>query len=113
MKAYSLNDSTTAIFDASIASHDTDSLVIAGMNPGKLDNLELAASYGLRHLYGDFTVSPKYKLIYKSYDTGLNDGRDDLSHVLSLNRLSLSESFKLSAFGGFTSRDSSSGLDEV
>ena len=54
------------------------------MNPGKLDNLEIAASYGLRHLYGDFTVSPKYKLIYKSYDTGLNDGRDDLSHVLSL-----------------------------
>ena len=54
------------------------------MDPGKLDNLELAASYGLRHLYGDFTVSLKYKLIYKSYDTGLNDGRDDLSHVLSL-----------------------------
>lgn len=114
MKAYSLNDSTTAIFDASIASHDTDSLVIAGMNPGKLDNLELAASYGLRHLYGDFTVSPKYKLIYKSYDTGLNDGRDDLSHVLSLKiDYPLSESFKLSAFGGFTSRDSSSGLDGV
>lgn len=114
MKAYALNDATTAIFDASIASHDTESLVISGMNPGKLDNLEIAASYGLRHLYGDLTISPKYKLVYKSYDTGLNDGRDDLSHVLSLKiDYPLSDSFKLSAFGGFTSRDSSSGLDGI
>ena len=114
MKAYSLSSDTTGIFDASISSHDTVTFVIPGMNPGKLDNIEYAASYGLNHSYGDFIISPKYKLSYKTYGTGGNDGRDDLTHILSLKiDYPVSESFKLSAFTGFTSRDSSGGRDNV
>jgi len=114
MKAYSLSSETTGIFDASISSHDTQTFVIPGMNPGKLDNIEYSLSYGLNHTYGDFIISPKYKLMYKTYDTGGNDGRDDLTHILSLKiDYPVSDSFKLSAFTGFTSRDSSAGSDNV
>ena len=114
MKAFALSPSTTGIFDASISSHDTVSFVIPGMNAGKLDNTEYSISYGLNHIYGDFVILPKYKLSYKSFDTGGNDGRNDLTHILSLKiDYPLSDSFKISAFTGFTSRDSSTGQDNV
>jgi hypothetical protein len=112
MKAYSLSSDTTGIFDASISSHDTESFIVPIPNDssGKMDGIEYAVAYGLNHTYGDFIISPKYKLGYKTFDTGLNNGRDDLTHVLSLKiDYPVSESFKLSAITGFTSRDSSGG----
>ena len=59
-----------------------------------------------------FTSSaPPFETIF---DTGGNDGRNDLTHILSLKiDYPLSDSFKISAFTGFTSRDSSTGQDNV
>ena len=76
MKAYSLNADTTAIFDASVSLHNTESITLFATDKAdKLDNLEFTASYGLNHNYGDWVLSPKYRLSHKSYSTGDNDGR--------------------------------------
>jgi len=106
MKAYTLNPSTAGIFDASISLHKTESFVAFG-DTGLLDNVEYAASYGIKHTYGNLIISPKYKVVFKQYDTGENKNRDDLSHIFSLKLdYPISDSLKLSGFGGYTTRDS-------
>ena len=109
MKAYSLNADTTAIFDASVSLHNTESITLFATDKAdKLDNLEFTASYGLNHNYGDWVLSPKYRLSHKAYSTGDNDGRDDISHNLSLKiEYPVTDSLKFTAFGGYSVRDSS------
>ena len=87
LKSHSVNESTTAIFDASIGMHNAESFVITGLTDGsktaseeELSNLEYAASYALNYNVGNLVVTPKYRISYKTYDEGLNDGSDDLSH---------------------------------
>ena len=65
MKTYSLPSGTTAVFDAYLGIHS--STIASGLNipEDNLDNLELAASYGLITEYGPFTLYPKYQLSYK------------------------------------------------
>jgi hypothetical protein len=114
MKAYSISPETTAVFDASVSTHNTEAFVLPGMDKSKLDNIEATASYGLNHKYGNLSISPKYKISFKEYDTGLNDGRDDLTHILSLKvDYPITESLKFTVFGGYSSRDANAGKDGV
>ena len=108
MKAYSLNPLTTAIFDASISLHKTNSDdVLGSSNKSLMDSIEYAASYGIKHTYGNFIIAPKYKIVFKQFEEGRNQDRDDLAHIFSLKLdYPLSDSLKLSGFGGYTTRDS-------
>ncbi len=112
LKAYSVNENILGIFDAALSTHNTDSVFLPGLGgadaPSKLDNTEAYASYGLVYTMNQFVISPKYKAIYKKYDSGLNDGRKDVIHNLTLKvEREISESIKLTAFGGYTKRNSS------
>lgn len=112
LRAYSLNENTLGVFDVALSTHDTDSVFLPGLGgadaPSKLDNTEVYASYSLVHKINQFVISPKYKVIHKKYDSGLNDGRKDIIHNLTLKvEREISESINLTAFGGYTKRDSS------
>ena len=108
MKAHSISPETTGIFDISVSTHETEAFVLPGQDEGKLNNNELSVSYGLKHIYGPFTISPKYRLSFKQYDTDDNDGRDDTTHNLNLKiDYDLAQSLKLTAFGGYSKRTSS------
>ena len=58
MKAYTLSDQTTAIFDAYLGQHSTEIASIGSSAEDLLDNFEIAASYGLKYIQGDLTLSP-------------------------------------------------------
>jgi len=114
MKSYSINDSATAIFDATIGRHLSESFVIEGLTSGtktasekELSNTEYAASYAVNYNWNDLLITPKYRISYKDYDKGLNDGRSDLSHDISLKAAyQITEAFKLSVFYSYSSRSS-------
>ena len=59
MKAHSISPETTGIFDISVSIHETEAFVLPGQDEGKLNNNELSVSYGLKHNYGPFTISPE------------------------------------------------------
>jgi len=107
MKSYSVSEQTLAIFDAYVGQHAT-TIAPFGSNPDDLlDNLEVAASYGLKYTQGSLTISPKYLLSYKSYDNGPNSDRNDFSHIFSLKaNYLINESFDLGIFGTYAKRDS-------
>jgi len=108
MKSYFINNSTTGIFDAYVSTHQSTIAEAFGTPKDNMNNLEFAASYAIRHSIGDFTFYPKYLISHKSFSEGTNSSRNDLTHNLSLKTdYPLSESFKLSAFTGYTTRDSS------
>ena len=114
LKSYSVNESTTAIFDASIGMHSAESFVITGLTDGsktasekELSNIEYAASYALNYNVWNLVVTPKYRISYRAYDEGLNDGRDDLSHDASLKiDYPIADSLKLSFFYSYSKRNS-------
>tara|TARA_B100002019_G_scaffold32471_1_gene26395 strand:+ start:2784 stop:3782 length:999 start_codon:yes stop_codon:yes gene_type:complete len=114
MKSYTINDSATAIFDATIGRHLAESFVIAGLTDGgktasekELSNTEYALSYTVNYSFNDILISPKYRISYKDYDKGLNDGRSDLSHDISLKAAyPITDSFKLSVFYSYSTRSS-------
>ena len=114
MKSYTINDSATAIFDATVGRHLAESFVIAGLTDGaktasdkELSNTEYALSYAVNYSWNDILITPKYRISYKDYDKGLNDGRSDLSHDLSLKAAySITDSFKLSLFYSYSTRSS-------
>jgi len=114
MKSYTINDSATAIFDATIGRHLAESFVIAGLTDGaktasekELSNTEYALSYAVNYSWNDVTITPKYRISYKDYDKGLNDGRSDLSHDLTLKAAyPITDSFKLSLFYSYSTRSS-------
>ena len=115
LRAYSVNETTLGVFDVALSTHDTDSVFLPGLGgadaPSKLDNTEAYASYGLVHTINQFVISPKYKFIYRKYDSGLNNGRKDVIHNLTLKvEREISETITLTAFGGYTKRNSS-GVD--
>jgi len=108
MKTYSLPSGTLAVLDAYVGKHTSTS----NQNPEDiLDNLEIAASYGLIHRQGAFIIKPKYLLSFKSYDKGDigdNDGREDLTHNLSVKiDYPFADSLTLSLFSGYTIRETS------
>jgi hypothetical protein len=114
MKSYTINDSATAIFDATIGRHLSESFVIAGLTDGaktasekELSNTEYALSYAVNYSWNNVTITPKYRISLKDYDKGLNDGRSDLSHDLSLKAAyPITDSFKLSLFYSYSTRSS-------
>jgi len=114
MKSYSINDSATAIFDATIGRHLSESFVIEGLTSGtktasekELSNTEYAASYAVNYNWNDLLITPKYRISFKDYDKGLNDGRSDLSHDISLKAAyQITEAFKLSVFYSYSTRSS-------
>jgi len=109
MKAYSLSSATTAIFDASLAKHDTSSLFLPPFQTeGLLSSWESSVSYGLRHKIGKLTISPKYSLRYKLYDESTNDGRKDLTNILSVTAdYPVVDDIKATLFANYVNRDSS------
>ena len=62
LKSYVVNDSTTAIFDASIGSHmaKTETITSDG-HEDELSSIEYSASYALNYELMSFTIIPKYK----------------------------------------------------
>jgi len=108
MKAYSINENLSSVFDASIGRHnaETFSLGIAGTSEKELSNTEIAASYALTYKWENLFITPKYKISFKDYDKGINNGRTDTTHDLSLKAdYHLGESLKLSAFYTYSNRD--------
>jgi len=114
MKSYTLNESATAIFDATVGRHLSESFVIAGLTDGaktasekELSNTEYALSYTINYLWNSLQLSPKYRISYKDYDKGLNDGRSDLSHDLSIKAAyKITESVNLTLFSSYSKRTS-------
>ena len=112
MKSYTINDSATAIFDATIGRHLSESFVITGLTDGaktasekELSNTEYALSYSVNYSWNEILISPKYRISYKDYDKGLNDGRSDLSNDISLKAAyPITDSFKLSLFYSYSTR---------
>jgi len=109
MKTYTLSSGTVAVFDAYVGKHASTSFAGPGESTDTLDNLEVAASYGLVHRQGVFIVKPKYLLSFKSYENGLlNSNRDDLTHNLSVKiDYPFADSLTLSLFSGYTIRETS------
>jgi len=108
MKAYNISDNLSSVFDASIGRHnaETFSLGIAGTSEKELSNTEIAASYALTYNWESLILIPKYKISYKDYDKGINNGRTDTTHDLSLRAdYLLGESLKLSAFYSYSNRN--------
>jgi len=109
LKSYSVNDSTTAIFDASIGSHnaESDTLGFDNSDIKELSSIEYAASYALNYELYKFTIIPKYRVSYKTFSKGTNNGRDDLSHDAGIKiDYPVVESLKLSAYYDYSLRNS-------
>ena len=114
LKSYAVNESTTAIFDASIGSHqaNTDTLPIAESHEEELSSIEYSASYSLNYELMNFIIIPKYKISYKDYDEGVNKNRDDLIHDINFKvEYPLSDSLKISTFYDYSTRKTN-GLED-
>ena len=114
LKSYVVNDSTTAIFDASIGSHqaNTEALPIAESHEEELSSIEYSASYAINYELMSFTIIPKYKISYKVYDKGVNKDRDDMIHDLNFKiEYPLSDSLKISTFYDYSTRNTE-GLED-
>jgi len=114
LKSYVVNDSTTAIFDASIGSHqaNTEALPIAESHEEELSSIEYSASYAINYELMNFTIIPKYKISYKVYDEGVNKDRDDMIHDLNFKiEYPLSDSLKISTFYDYSTRNTE-GLED-
>lgn len=112
MRTFSINDSTSSTIDLSFGKHMAESFFLDvtdnkgnQSNKKELSNYETAASFSLSHQLGDFLLSPKYRLSYKSYDEGLNVDREDISHDLGLKLdYFVTDSFKASLFYSYSTR---------
>lgn len=106
-----------AVLDFSAGLHrtDADSIVTATGSSitDDLDNWDVAAKLALHKQIGRVKVTPAYRLSYKSYSNGDNDGRSDVNHDLGLDfdvRLGKGVSITLGA--KYSTRDSSGGTVE-
>jgi hypothetical protein len=109
---YSINPDTLAIIDFSWGYHLSKSDSLLGSNTQSLNNWDAALSYSLRHSYGDFVITPNYRLGYKRFteDGTINDGRKDVMHTLSAKvDYPVADNLKLSANTSYSRRDSSGG----
>jgi hypothetical protein len=107
LKSYVVNDSTTAIFDASIGSHmaKTETITSDG-HEDELSSIEYSASYALNYELMSFTIIPKYKISYKVFDEGINKNRDDMIHDINFKiEYPLSDSLKISTFYDYSTRN--------
>jgi len=114
LKSYVVNESTTAIFDASIGTHqaNTEALPIAESHEDELSSIEYAASYALNYELMNFLIIPKYKISFKDYDKGVNKNRNDIVHDFNFKiEYPFSDSFKISTFYDYSTRKTD-GLDD-
>ena len=112
MTTYALNADTLAIIDFSWGYHLSKSDSLLGGNTQSLNNWDAALSYSLRHSYGDFVITPNYRLGYKRFteDGTVNDGRKDVMHTLSIKvDYPVADNLKLSANTSYSRRNSSGG----
>jgi hypothetical protein len=112
MTTYALNPDTLAIIDFSWGYHLSKSDSLLGGNTQSLNNWDAAFSYSLRHSYGDFVITPNYRLGYKRFteDGTVNDGRKDVMHTLSIKvDYPVADNLKLSANTSYSRRNSSGG----
>jgi hypothetical protein len=107
LKSFVVNESTTAIFDASIGSHqaNTETITSDG-HEDELSSIEYSASYALNYELMSFTIIPKYKISYKVYDEGINKNRDDMIHDINFKiEYPVSDSLKISTFYDYSTRN--------
>lgn len=112
MRSFSINDTTSSTVDFSFGKHIAESFFLNvtdnkgnKSNKKELSNYETSASFSLSHQLGDFLLTPKYRLSYKSYDEGLNVDREDITHDLGLKLDYLvTDSFKASLFYSYSTR---------
>ena len=107
LKSFVVNESTTAIFDASIGSHQasTETITTDG-HEDELSNIEYSASYALNYELMSFTIIPKYKISYKVFDEGINKNRDDMIHDINFKiEYPMSDSLKISTFYDYSTRN--------
>ncbi len=112
MTTYALNADTRAIIEFSWGYHLSKSDSLLGGNTQSLNNWDAAFSYSLRHSYGDFVITPNYRLGYKRFteDGTVNDGRKDVMHTLSIKvDYPVADNLKLSANTSYSRRNSSGG----
>lgn len=107
LKSFVVNESTTAIFDASIGSHqaNTETITSDG-HEDELSSIEYSASYALNYELMSFNIIPKYKISYKVYDEGINKNRDDMIHDINFKiEYPVSDSLKISTFYDYSTRN--------
>lgn len=112
MKTFSIYNDTTASVDFSFGKHIAEAAFLNvtdnkgnKSNKKELSNYETAASFSLAYNYGDFLLTPKYRLSFKSYDEGLNVDRQDLSHDVELKvDYPVTDYFKASLFYSYSTR---------
>jgi hypothetical protein len=111
-KVYTVNSETDALFDFSITKHYASSITHLIKDEGhtgdQLTNWDATLSYGLRHEYAGFTISPTLTTSYKIYEEDLNKDRDDFSYGGSiLVEYPLVSDVQASVLASYGNRDSS------
>jgi hypothetical protein len=93
MKVHSLGGGALAIVDLSAGYHNTDSVSVIS-NPSwtgnrnitdGLDSWEIAAKLGLNKRFGPVKATPAYRVSYKKYSNGDNDGRSDVTQNIGVD----------------------------
>ena len=112
MKMFNHAENLIGILDLSGGFHSSESDSSFSANTKELNNIDVTVSYGIRYIYENFIISPRYSATFKSYtegSTSSNDGREDLIHSLSVKiDYPIDENFNISLFGGYSKRDAKS-----
>ncbi len=89
MKVHSLGGGTLAILDLSAGYHSTDSdatVTATGASiSDALDSWEIAGKLGLNKRFGPVKATPSYRVSYKKYSNGDNDGRSDVTQNIGID----------------------------
>ena len=115
MKAHSF-PGFQAVIDLSAGLHRTnsdafDSTTHANITDD-LDNWDVTAKLALHKQIGRVKVTPAYRLSYKSFSNGDNDGRNDINHDLGLDfDVRLGKGVSLTLGAKYSTRDSSGGFE--
>tara|TARA_Y100000588_G_C14183998_1_gene895006 strand:- start:187 stop:1182 length:996 start_codon:yes stop_codon:yes gene_type:complete len=116
MKVHGLGGGTLAIFDLSAGYHSTDSeSVVTATGTGTkitdaLDAWEIAAKLGLNKRFGSVRATPAYRVSYKKYSNGDNDGRSDVTQNIGVDfDWSIAKGVSINLGTNYSNRSSSGG----
>ena len=114
MKVHSLGSGTLAILDLSAGYHSTDSdsvVTATGTSiTDALDSWEIAAKLGLNKRFGPVKATPAYRVSYKKYSNGDNDGRSDVTQNVGVDfDWSIGKGVSIKLGTNYSNRSSSGG----
>ena len=121
MKVHNLGGGTLAILDLSAGYHMTDSEASVSKNTSytsrgiyaitdALDSWEIAAKLGLNKRFGPVKATPAYRVSYKKYSNGDNDGRSDVTQNIGVNfDWSIGKGVSITLGTNYSNRSSSGG----